>query len=45
MTLPVIAKKFTVVFSPEFSEALGEYGTCLLEKTALNDDEANGEYA
>ncbi|XP_074588687.1 uncharacterized protein At2g33490-like [Curcuma longa] len=27
----------------EFSEALGEYGTCLLEKTALNDDEASGK--
>ncbi|KAG6512525.1 hypothetical protein ZIOFF_030646 [Zingiber officinale] len=27
----------------EFSEALGEYGTCLLEKTALNDDETSGK--
>ncbi|XP_042388733.1 uncharacterized protein At2g33490-like [Zingiber officinale] len=27
----------------EFSEALGEYGTCLLKKTSLNDDEASGK--
>ncbi|XP_074573636.1 uncharacterized protein At2g33490-like [Curcuma longa] len=27
----------------EFSEALGEYGTCLLKKISLNDDEASGK--
>ncbi|RWW73239.1 hypothetical protein BHE74_00018901 [Ensete ventricosum] len=27
----------------EFSEALEELGTCLLKKTALNDDEDSGE--
>lgn len=29
---------------PEFAESLQEMGTCLLEKTALNDDEENGEW-
>ncbi|CAA6660004.1 unnamed protein product [Spirodela intermedia] len=29
----------------EFSESLRELGTCLLEKTALNDDEETGEYS
>jgi len=28
----------------EFSEALDEMGTCLLEKTALNEDEDSGKY-
>nr|XP_027100745.1 uncharacterized protein At2g33490-like [Coffea arabica] len=27
----------------EFSESLGEMGDCLLEKTALTDDEESGE--
>jgi len=27
----------------EFSEALDEMGTCLLEKTALNEDEDSGK--
>lgn len=27
----------------EFSESLEEYGSCLLEKTSLNDDEESGE--
>lgn len=26
----------------EFSESLGDLGSCLLEKTALNDDEESG---
>lgn len=29
----------------EFSESLREMGDCLLEKTALNDDEESGELA
>lgn len=29
---------------PEFAESLQEMGTCLLEKTALNDDEESGEW-
>ena len=28
----------------EFAEALDEMGTCLLEKTALNEDEDSGTY-
>jgi hypothetical protein len=28
----------------EFSEALDEMGTCLLEKTAMNDDEESGKW-
>lgn len=46
MTCPIIEIFFRMLFSPpEFSEALREYGTCLLKKTSLNDDEASGEYA
>jgi hypothetical protein len=33
-----------VIHIPEFSESLQEMGTCLLEKTALNDDEESGEW-
>lgn len=29
---------------PEFAESLQEMGSCLLEKTALNDDEESGEW-
>jgi len=29
---------------PEFAESLQDMGTCLLEKTALNDDEESGEW-
>jgi len=31
------------MYFTEFSEALHEMGTCLVEKTALNEDEENGE--
>ncbi|PKU77748.1 Uncharacterized protein MA16_Dca005580 [Dendrobium catenatum] len=33
----------TAVSAYEFSEALREMGTCLLEKTSLNDDEESGK--
>lgn len=33
-----------IVIISEFSESLRELGSCLLEKTALNDDEESGEF-
>lgn len=35
---------FIVMHVPEFAESLQEMGSCLLEKTALNDDEESGEW-
>lgn len=32
-----------ILLFPEFSESLRELGSCLLEKTALNDDEDSGK--
>lgn len=38
----VVRLKLFHLFS-EFSESLREMGACLLEKTALNDDEESGK--
>lgn len=34
----------SIAFISEFSESLREMGACLLEKTALNDDEESGKW-
>lgn len=41
--LEILSNIIVTVLS-EFSESLRELGDCLLEKTALNDDEDSGKY-
>lgn len=40
----VSSVSFIVCCVPEFAQSLQEMGTCLLEKTSLNDDEESGEW-
>lgn len=42
--LKSLGHPFSCLCIPEFAESLQEMGTCLLEKTSLNDDEENGEW-
>lgn len=41
---PIYFASHTIGVLSEFSESLGELGSCLLKRTALNDDEDSGEY-
>ncbi|KAE9454803.1 hypothetical protein C3L33_13319, partial [Rhododendron williamsianum] len=41
--IPLMLSMWMSNASSEFSESLREMGSCLLEKTALNDDEESGE--